>query len=129
LVGIFITTLGSHLPNDVLNASYVHHALVMALAAIGKLGKSKVGDKTMIDTLDPFVNAYGERATSATISQAWLQALPAAEAGMKATADMVSKRGRSSLLKARSLGHLDPGAVSIYYVLRAVSGVLTIRCP
>ncbi|MBC7869421.1 MAG: DAK2 domain-containing protein, partial [Chitinophagaceae bacterium] len=42
---------------------------------------------------------------------------------------MVSRRGRSALLKDRSLGHLDPGAVSAYIVLRVVGAVLEKRCP
>ena len=41
----------------------LHGALQAGLDAICRLGKAKVGDKTMIDTLDPFVKAFGEAAT------------------------------------------------------------------
>ena len=34
-----------------------------------------------------------------------------------ATAEMVAKRGRASRLGERSLGHVDPGAQSVVYLL------------
>jgi dihydroxyacetone kinase len=37
---------------------------------------------------------------------------------------MVAKRGRSSKLAERSLGHPDPGAYSMLYMLQAVGEVL-----
>lgn len=128
LVGMFIQTLGHHLKGDLIRAVQVHEGLVAGLAAICKLGRTRVGDKTMIDTLDPFVKAFGEIADKATVSEAWRHALPAAEQGMKSTAEMVSKRGRSALLKDKSLGHLDPGAVSAFYVLSAVGAVIQQYC-
>ena len=124
LVGMFIQTLGRNLHGERISTIQVHEALVAGLVVMCKLGRTRPGDKTMIDTLDPFIRAFGEVAGQATVAQAWAYALPAAEEGMKATAEMVSKRGRSALLKDKSLGHLDPGAVSAYYVLSAASAVL-----
>ena len=45
-------------------------------------------------------------------------------AGMKATAAMESRRGRSAKLGARSVGHIDPGAASTYVTLRAMAAAL-----
>jgi dihydroxyacetone kinase len=130
LVGMFIMTIGNMLPGDTPDAHAVHTALAAGVGALIKLGKSQVGDKTMIDTLDPFARDYGEAAASgASVSAAWLAALPAAEAGRDSTKAMMSKRGRSAVLKEKSLGHLDPGAASMYYVLEAISRVLAERCP
>ena len=47
-----------------------------------------------------------------------------AEAGMKATADLESRRGRSAKLGARSKGHIDPGAASTWVTLRAMAAAL-----
>jgi dihydroxyacetone kinase len=125
LVGTFITIIGGSLQGDDLNALKVHAALTQGLTAIARLGKAQVGDKTMLDTLSPFVAAYGEAAAAGiSIADAWRQSLPAAETGKESTRDLVSKRGRSSVLKEKSRGQLDPGAVSMFYVLSAVSAAL-----
>jgi len=50
--------------------------------------------------------------------------LPAAAAGAAATAEMVAKRGRAARLGERSLGHIDPGAQSVVYLLTTVDEVL-----
>ena len=125
LVGMFIMTLGKGLKVDEINAAAVHTALANALAALKKLGKSDVGDKTMIDTIAPFVDAYGKAAADgASIAAAWAAALPAADAGRASTVDMVAKRGRSAPLKEKSRGTADPGATSMYYVFVEVGKVL-----
>jgi dihydroxyacetone kinase phosphoprotein-dependent L subunit len=129
LVGMYIMTIGNCLPDDQVSAEQVRDALAMGVAAIGKLGKAQVGDKTMLDTLSPFTLAFAEAASSGMdIHAAWQHALPAAATGRDSTKDMMSKRGRSAVLKEKSLGHLDPGAVSMYYVLAAVGDVLKAHC-
>lgn len=87
---------------------------------IQERGQAKVGDKTMIDTLIPFSNKL-EEAYSETddFYKSYELALISAEEGMKSTKDIVSKLGRSSRLGDRSLGFQDPGATSVYYILRA----------
>ncbi|MGI9253555.1 MAG: dihydroxyacetone kinase subunit DhaL, partial [Thermomicrobiales bacterium] len=122
LVGAFLIALGSALPtidDDVKAESYAR-AVANGLATIQKLGGAQPGDKTMIDTLAPFVAAL-EAASQRTgdIAQAWREALPAAAAGMQSTSEMVSKRGRASRLGERSKGFPDPGATSMYEILQA----------
>ena len=45
----------------------------------------------------------------------------AAEAGAAATEPMRATKGRASYLGERSIGHLDPGAVSTSLILRAAA--------
>jgi dihydroxyacetone kinase len=47
-----------------------------------------------------------------------------AEAGMRSTVAMESRRGRSAKLGARSVGHIDPGAASSFIMLRAMADAL-----
>ncbi len=47
-----------------------------------------------------------------------------AEEGMKATATIPARKGRSSKLGQRSLGHMDPGAASTFVMLRAMAEAL-----
>ena len=42
------------------------------------------------------------------------------EAAVESTKDMVAKKGRASYLGERSVGHLDPGAVSSGYLFEAL---------
>ena len=50
-----------------------------------------------------------------------MAAVTAAEAGAEATREMVAKYGRAKNLKEASIGHLDPGAVSVAVMIRALS--------
>ncbi len=125
LYGMFIMTVGKTLAAGPFDTSAVYAALDAGMAAIAKLGKAKPGDKTMLDALDPFVTALGTAAGQGVeLAAAWASALPAAEAGVKATADMIAKRGRSSKLGERSLGTADPGATSMLYLLLSVRDAL-----
>lgn len=81
-------------------------------------GQAEVGDKTMIDTLDPFVKTLeGKYAETEDFLNSFKEAVVAAEAGMKSTSELVSKKGRSSRLGERSVGEQDPGATSAYLIL------------
>ena len=91
------------------------NAMQEGLNGIMTLGKSAPGDKTMVDALLPAIDALknnheNERA-------AWTSAADAAEDGMKATIPLLAKRGRSSYLGERSIGHQDPGATSSWYLI------------
>lgn len=124
LFGTLIATIGENLSESP-DTENVYHALQAGANIVCELGKTSVGDKTMIDTLMPFVEAMGEASQQgAALIDAWIQSLPRAKNGMEATANMVSKRGRSSRLGDRSKGGMDPGAVSIYYLLQSVADTL-----
>ena len=87
--------------------------------AIGKRGE-KIGDKTMFDTIRPAIDALENAYRGGSeLKAACSQVVTAAKKGMEATRDMVALRGRSSRLGERSLGHLDPGAASMYSVVSA----------
>ena len=43
---------------------------------------------------------------------------------MDATAGIVARKGRSSKLGERSLGHIDPGCASTFITLRAMAEAL-----
>ena len=127
LVGAWLVTIGEALPGDdrdVDGAAY-GRAMTEALDALKRQGQAEVGDKTMVDTLEPFRVTFADvLGGGADLATAWAVALPVAEAGMRATAGMVSRRGRAARLGERSRGVQDPGATSMYYVLRAFGGAL-----
>ncbi|MBD1924551.1 dihydroxyacetone kinase subunit L [Microcoleus sp. FACHB-831] len=84
-------------------------------------GKANLGDKTMLDSLAPATEAFKQAiAANLTTVEALQKAVAAAEEGMKNTIPIVAKKGRASYLGDRSAGHQDPGATSVYFILRTL---------
>jgi dihydroxyacetone kinase-like protein len=76
----------------------------------------------MLDALVPAVEAIEAAATvGADLADALRQAADAAEAGARATRPLLATKGRASYLGERSIGHLDPGAVSSALLLGALA--------
>ena len=126
LWGKMLQSFGRELVEHGTGAEAVGRALDSSVGSLVSLGGAKPGDKTMLDALGPFVDAYLGRARAGDgLTSAWLAALPAAQEGARRTADLVSKRGRSAVLGERSRGTLDPGAASMVYCLSAVGRTLT----
>jgi phosphoenolpyruvate---glycerone phosphotransferase subunit DhaL len=95
--------------------------LAAALASVKDLGTAALGDKTMVDALEPAVTTLRERvAAGDTLTHALDDAAAAAEAGMRATIPLQARKGRASYLGERSVGHQDPGATSTALIMRAL---------
>ena len=93
-----------------------------ALDGIQARGKATTGEKTMVDAWTPALEAARAAAESGSDPVAVLEAAAtAAEAGAAATEPMRATKGRASYLGERSIGHLDPGAVSTSLILRAAA--------
>ena len=76
--------------------------LAAGLDGIQKRGKAEAGEKTMVDEWIPVVEAVKNNSlTTDTIVEA-----------VEKTKDMKATKGRASYLGDRSIGHLDPGAMS-----------------
>jgi len=86
------------------------------------LSKAKIGDKTMMDTLIPAVEAYK---TTINHRKSFIEALEemkiAAEKGKESTKELIAKVGRASRLGERSRGFLDVGAVSSWLILKSMA--------
>lgn len=81
-------------------------------------GKAHVGDKTLIDALAPFADALDARVAAGDgLRDAWSAAAVVADEAARATADLTPRIGRARPLAERSVGHPDPGAVSLALIL------------
>jgi triose/dihydroxyacetone kinase / FAD-AMP lyase (cyclizing) len=108
--------------NDPEAATTWAEALQAGAVGIGELGGAAVGDRTMLDALVPASKALTSGLHAGNRPMVALsEAVAAADRGAEATASMIPRRGRSSYLGDRALGHPDPGAVAIATWLRAVS--------
>jgi dihydroxyacetone kinase-like protein len=119
LYGTLFMALGKAIPADPDRAA-VTSALASAIAAVKARGKSEVGQKTLLDVLDPVQRALAEGANA--------QALRAtAREAAQATIPLKATRGRASFLGERSIGHMDPGARSSEIMVGAILDALEQR--
>lgn len=92
------------------------------LDGIQSIGSAAVGDKTLIDTLVPAVDAFdAATAEGRSFAQALDALVEAAEIGRDSTIDLVARIGRASRLGERSRGVLDAGATSCAIILKELS--------
>jgi phosphoenolpyruvate---glycerone phosphotransferase subunit DhaL len=100
--------------------------LAAALASVKDLGTASLGDKTMVDALEPAVDTLRAHiAAGDPLPRALDEAAAAAEAGMRGTIPLQARKGRASYLGERSVGHQDPGATSTALIVRALQRAVT----
>jgi dihydroxyacetone kinase-like protein len=97
-------------------------ALGVGVAAVAELGGAERGDKTMLDSLGPAVEALDAALGAGQPLGAALEAATAAaEEGMRGTIPLLARKGRASYLGERSIGHQDPGATSAALIVAALA--------
>jgi phosphoenolpyruvate---glycerone phosphotransferase subunit DhaL len=111
---------------DEVSAGDAADALEAALGGVRQRGKAEVGDKTIVDALEPAAEAAKEAASSAdsSVAEVFRVAAQAAEEGSESTIPLTARRGRASYLGPRAAGHEDPGARSTYLLLDAAARAL-----
>lgn len=116
--GTLMVTLAKELPEQPA-APDVARALAAGIAALSKLGKVEVGQKTLLDVLDPVqkVLAAGGEGLVARVRQCALDSA-------QATANMDAIKGRASFLGDRALGHVDPGSRSMALIISTLCDTL-----
>ena len=125
LYGVLFLRAGSELESTGgTDISQWARAIDEGARAISTLGGAKLGDRTMMDALYPFVAALYAAAPNSSRRDALLAAVKAAHRGAESTAQMIPRLGRSSYLRDRVLGHPDPGAIALTIWLGAVSDAL-----
>jgi dihydroxyacetone kinase len=97
-------------------------ALQAGIGAIAELGGAEPGDRTMLDALHPASVALQDAiAAGEPAREALFHCVRAASEGAERTATITARRGRSSYLGDRALGHPDPGAEGVVVWLKAIS--------
>jgi phosphoenolpyruvate---glycerone phosphotransferase subunit DhaL len=118
LYGTLLRRTGKALGDDAeVTPAQLADALRAGVAAVAQLGGAKAGDKTMLDALNPAVEALGDS------TESFAAAREAAEQGALATVPMQARKGRASYLGERSIGHQDPGATSSALLIAALAEV------
>ena len=117
--GTLLVTLAKELPAEP-GAADLANALRAGITALTKLGKAEVGQKTLLDVLDPLQKLLASGGDD-LVARARQCALDAAQA----TAAMDAIKGRASFLGDRALGHVDPGSRSMALIVGAICDSLS----
>ena len=119
LYGTLFMAMGKALPENTPDAAALAKAFAEAVAMVKKRGKSEVGEKTMLEVLAPVAETL-QNSLDADVQTLLGNLRIAAEQGMEATREMQATKGRAAYLGERSIGHLDPGAVSSCLLVKAI---------
>lgn len=88
---------------------------------ISARGKAKPGDKTILDSLYPALEALrGACEQQLSLVDGVAAAYQAAVQGLAATKEMVSQHGKAACFGERTLGRQDPGATVGAYICEAL---------
>jgi dihydroxyacetone kinase-like protein len=109
---------------EIFDSSALSILLHDGLGAVQARGGAEPGDKTMVDALAPAAAVAGTL-TSAHLYQSLPAVTAAARQGMEDTKHMVARIGKAKTLGQRSLGHADPGAISINLILEFMTDYVT----
>ena len=123
LYGTAFLRAASSLSGDEVSPQDAAAAVEAALGGIKQRGKAEVGDKTIVDALQPAAGAAKEAAGSpdATVAAVFRAAAEAAAEGAESTVPLTARKGRASYLGERAQGHKDPGAASTHLLLDAAA--------
>ena len=106
---------------DKLDSKDMLNILKASIEGIQMRGKAVKGEKTMLDSLIPAYEVYGESINEErTGREALERAVAAARDGVQYTKTIKATKGRASYLGERSIGHADPGATSSTIILEAI---------
>jgi len=119
LYGSLFMGMGKAFGDKPADMALLSDAFAAGVDAVAARGKSKGGEKTMLDVLIPVRDAL-----KAGGSDLATRLREAAAVGAAATIPMRATKGRASFLGERSVGHLDPGARSSQLLVEALSPFL-----
>lgn len=124
LWGVALRSVGESIGDrpDGISDVAVAEAISAGFDAIQMLGKASLGDKTMLDSLGPFVHSLKRQLDEGVgLGVAWEVAAYDATVAAHETAALSPKIGRARPLASRSLGTPDAGATSMALMLTALS--------
>lgn len=104
-----------------LNADAFARMFEQGVVSIQQQTKARVGDKTLMDALIPAVEALRSSADQGkTIPELLDAASQAALRGAEATRNFPARYGRAKYQGERTLGHPDPGSISMAYLFQGL---------
>jgi dihydroxyacetone kinase len=128
LWGAALISMAAHYADDAqkIEKKEVVNSVVTALNTIMRIGKAELGDKTMIDSLHPFMEVLEKGINDGQdLASAWSLAAEAAKDAALETSSLSPKIGRARPLAEKSVGTPDAGATSMAMILESIGQQLT----
>eukprot|EP01122_Echinamoeba_exundans_P001136 TRINITY_DN1108_c0_g1_i2.p1 TRINITY_DN1108_c0_g1~~TRINITY_DN1108_c0_g1_i2.p1 ORF type:complete len:408 (+),score=72.57 TRINITY_DN1108_c0_g1_i2:634-1857(+) len=126
MYSIFFLRMARGLAGGASDAAQWIDGFQAGIEGIEYLGDAKEGDRTMLDALWPAQRAAKDALRAGKpLSEVLKSAMEAAAHAVGKTKDLIAKRGRSTYLRERVLGHVDPGAKAVEIAISAVLDVLS----
>lgn len=120
IFGTFFRNGGKALAGtDSLDAAGLAAFLQAGVDGVKQRGGAAVGDKTVVDAMQPAAEKAAE-VTGQSLTEAAAAVHEAALAGLEASKNMIAKFGRAKTLGEACLGHPDAGALSVTVILGAM---------
>jgi phosphoenolpyruvate---glycerone phosphotransferase subunit DhaL len=103
---------------EVIDVGAIANGLEAAVVGLKQRGKSDVGEKTLVDVWSQvtdyaLVGEFGSDGLMETAQRA-----------MERTKEIMATKGRAAYFKEKSIGHIDPGSASSFYIFAALAEVL-----
>lgn len=128
LFGSMFVSMGKQAKTENTDLAGLTATFEAGVASVKARGKADIGEKTMLDTLIPAVQALREAVDARQSPDEALTAMQtAAEEGMKSTCEMQATKGRASFLGERAIGHIDAGARTSQLMLDTIVEILQER--
>ena len=121
LYGSLFLGMSKCAPEEGIDLKELTKMLQAGIADVKKRGKSDIGEKTMLDVLAPVLRQLDKEANNFHSKEQLLENIvKQAEEGLEHTRQMEATKGRASFLGKRSIGHLDPGAMSSCLLIKSI---------
>ncbi|MGZ8953524.1 MAG: dihydroxyacetone kinase subunit DhaL [Methylovulum sp.] len=125
LFGTLFIAMSKSGREQILNLASFAAIFTQAVESVKLRGKVTVGEKTMIDVLEPVARCLEKAAINAIeLTELLEKIVQVAVAGVESTRDMLATKGRASFLGERTIGHIDAGARTTQLMICAVMSVL-----
>ena len=125
LYGTLFLKMATALKGDTINLSDFCNALDIGVEGVKARGKAVKGEKTMLDVLIPVLDSLKESsAAGLSAKEAFAKAVVVAQESYEYTKTIIATKGRASYLGERSIGHIDPGSMSSYLMVKVVADYL-----
>lgn len=107
--------------NDALDPRGLSAFLSEFVAGIMQRGKSKPGEKTLVDVLHPAAEALREATDGAAdLGEAMERCYEAAKQGYESSKDLIAQHGRAAYYQEQSRGKADPGGAAALVIIQGM---------
>lgn len=125
LYGTIFIKMASTLSEETeITSEQLAEMLINGINGVKTRGKAEVGEKTMVDALEPGMKVLEDKKSALTVEDLD-ELVEKMQEGAESTIPMVAKKGRAMRLGERAVGYKDPGAESSQMLFKVIADHLS----